>query len=331
MADRSARRRITAVAADLARREGDALSQIVGTGDTRAALEQLERNVKDIIDVARERGFVRSYGDSPHEFYGMPAWQLLGMTYGLVPFVEWTKPVDNGWEARAVVKTRDGAEVSAAEAMCTRTEGNRRNANDHTLRAMAQTRAQRNALRGALGAALVLAGFDFSDPDAPATREQVGALHQLERDLGWSHDEGHEVAGVDSYKNLTREQASELIEQWTKLRDDIEDVKRRGSVVPEARPGTGPGEPPYKGPGTGDVKGGNTRLSGGSSPNVKDRGQNPSAKAADDPSDVGEPEPQPVGEGRGKAQAPDTCSHPSWKRSEGVLRCTACGVPKSEI
>jgi hypothetical protein len=261
-------------ARELARREGDALSQIVGTGDTRAALEQLERNVKDIIDVARERGFVRSYGDSPHEFYGMPAWQLLGMTYGLVPFVEWTKPVDNGWEARAVVKTRDGAEVSAAEAMCTRTEGNRRNAPDHTLRAMAQTRAQRNALRGALGAALVLAGFDFADPDAPASREQVGVLHQLERDLGWSHDEGHDVAGVDSYKNLTREQASELIDQWTALRDDIH--------------------------------------------SVKDRGQNPSAKAADGPSDAAPPgEPEPVGGRQGTAT--QEAAAPSlgelWKRA----------------
>jgi hypothetical protein len=265
---------------DLARREGDALSQIVGTGDTRAALEQLERNVKDIIDVARERGFVRQYGDSPHEFYGMPAWQLLGMTYGLVPFVEWTKPVDNGWEARAVVKTRDGAEVSAAEAMCTRTEGNRRNAPDHTLRAMAQTRAQRNALRGALGAALVLAGFDFADPDAPASRDQVGVLHQLERELGWDHDNGHEVAGVESYKDLSREDASELIDQWTKLRDDIQSVKDRG-LGPTPHPSESGGE------------------SGGEAPG-------------------------------GESGPASQCSHPSWKRREGVLKCTVCDVPKSE-
>jgi hypothetical protein len=208
--------------AELARRDpGDALSQIVGTGDTRAMLEQVERNVKDIIDVARARGFVRRYGEGQHEFYGLPAWQLLGMTYGLTPFIEWTRPVDNGWEARAVVRTRDGSEISSAEAMCTRTEPNRRGAPEHTLRAMAQTRAQRNALRSCLGAALVLAGFDFADPEAPATKEQVGVLHQLERDLGWSHDDAHELAGVASYKDLTREQASELIDAWSLLRDDL--------------------------------------------------------------------------------------------------------------
>lgn len=222
------------------RREvGDALSQIVGTGDTRALLEQVEANVRSIIDVARARGFVRHYGESQQEFYGEPAWALLGMTYGLVPFIEWTRPVDNGWEARAVLRTRDGQEVASAEAMCTRTEPGRRNASDHTLRAMAQTRARRNALRSALGAALVLAGFDFADPEAPATPAQVGLLHQLERELGWSPEEGHRAAGVGSYKELTREQAAELIDAWTALRDS---AGRVGPVEGEVVEGSVQGE-----------------------------------------------------------------------------------------
>lgn len=223
------------------RREGDALSQIVGTGDTQALLEQVERNVRAIIDVARARGFVRRYGEGQHEYFGEPAWALLGMTYGLVPYIEWTRPVDNGWEARAVLRTRDGQEVAAAEAMCTRTEPNRRSASDHVLRAMAQTRARRNALRSALGAALVLAGFDFPDPDAPATPAQIGVLHQLERDLGWTHEQAHAMAGVESYKDLTRDQAAELIDTWTALRGSaggvgpVEGETARGSVQGQAR------------------------------------------------------------------------------------------------
>lgn len=205
---------------ELVRREPtDALSQIMGTGNTKAMLAQVEENVRAVIDVARARGFVRRYNDGGQEFFGEPAWALLSMTYGLVPFVEWTKPVQNGWEARAVVRTRDGDEVGAAEAMCTRNEANRKNANDHTLRAMAQTRARRNAMRSCLGAALVLSGFDFADPDGPATKAQVGVLHQLERELGWSHDEGHARAGIDSFKELTRELAAELIDEWTAERD----------------------------------------------------------------------------------------------------------------
>ena len=216
---------------------GDALSQIIGTGDTRAMLEQVEANVRDIIEVARDRGFVRRYGEGQHEFFGLPAWQLLGMTYGVTPFVEWSRPIDNGWEARAVVRTRDGQEIAAAEAMCVRTEPNRRNAPDHTLRAMAQTRANRNALRSCMGAALVLAGFDFADPEAPATKGQIGILHQLERDLGWSHDEAHDLAGVDSFKDLNRETAAELIDAWSTLRDDL----ARKAGQPESVLPTSPG------------------------------------------------------------------------------------------
>jgi hypothetical protein len=200
-------------------RRDDALSQIVGTGDTRAMLEQVERNVRDVIDIARDRGFVTRFNN--RDFFGFPAWSLLAMTYGLVPFVEWTKPVDGGWEARAIVRTRDGDVVGSAEAMCTRKEQPRRNADDHTLRAMAQTRAMRNALRSCLGAALVMAGFDFADPEGPATNEQVGLLHQLEREIGMSHDEGHATAGVDSYKQLNREDASNLIDRWQAILDEL--------------------------------------------------------------------------------------------------------------
>ena len=190
-----------------------ALAQIVGTGSVRGGLQRIEENVRDVIDVCRERGFVQRYGGD-REFFGLPAWQLLGMAYGLLPFVESTARVDDGWEARAVVRTVEGVDVGAAEAMCTRAEPNRRKASDHDLRAMAQTRAQRNALRSVLGSALVLAGFDFADPDAPATRDQVKAVWTLAGLLGYERDEAHERAGVSSMLQLTREQASELIANW---------------------------------------------------------------------------------------------------------------------
>lgn len=207
------------------REHGDALSTILGTGDTRSALAQVERNVRDIIEVCRERGFVTQYeqvnkktGETKtSDFYGVPAWQLLGMTYGVSPIIEWVKPIDGGFHARAVAQTRDGSIVGAAEALCLRKEPGKQYKSDHDIAAMAQSRAQRNALRSALGAALVLAGFDFPDPESPATNPQIGMLHQLERELGWTHEEGHTCAGVDSYKDLTREQAAEVIDHWQQL------------------------------------------------------------------------------------------------------------------
>jgi hypothetical protein len=279
-------------------RRDDALSQIVGTGDTRAMLASVERNVRDVIDIARDRGFVTRFNN--RDFFGFPAWSLLAMTYGLTPFVEWTKPVENGWEARAIVRTRDGDVVGSAEAMCTRKEQPRRNADDHTLRAMAQTRAMRNALRSCLGAALVMAGFDFADPEGPATNEQVGLLHQLEREIGMSHDEGHAMANVDSYKLLNREDASTLIDRWTAIRDELR--------------GGGAGTPP---------------------PSTNAGAPNPAPEPSDAVTSLAasEAEGSPGGADGEAAEPGDSspaCSHPSWKRSEGELRCTKCGIAKKD-
>jgi len=207
-----------------------ALAQIVGNGSVREGLRRVEENVRDVIEVARSRGFVATYGGG-REFYGLPAWQLLGATYGLLPFVEWTRPIDGGWEARATVRTIEGVDVGAAEAMATRSEPHKNRSSDHDLRAMAQTRAQRNALRSVLGSALVLAGFDFADPDAPATTDQTKALWTLADRHGWSREEAHERAGVRSLKELTREQASEMIDLWS-------DVTETGAAEE-----TGDGEP----------------------------------------------------------------------------------------
>lgn len=209
--------------AAIERRQGDALSQIVGTGDTRAALATLEQNVRDIIDVARERGFVTTFERDGRktDFYGFPAWQILAATYGVTPLVKDVDPIDGGFKAHAIAQTRDGQVVGEAFAICQRSEPKKQNATGHTLLALASTRAMRNALRGAFGSALVLAGFDFPDPDAPATNDQVAVLHILEREIGWDHDQGHvEAGGIASYRDLTREAASEVIERWTALRDE---------------------------------------------------------------------------------------------------------------
>jgi hypothetical protein len=280
-------------------RRDDALSQIVGTGDTRAMLASVERNVRDVIDIARDRGFVTRFNN--RDFFGFPAWSLLAMTYGLTPFVEWTRPVENGWEARAVVRTRDGDVVGSAEAMCTRKEQPRRNADDHTLRAMAQTRAMRNALRSCLGAALVMAGFDFADPEGPATNEQVGLLHQLEREIGMSHDEGHATAGVDSYKQLNREDASNLIDRWQAILDEL---RGGGAETPS----------PLK----------DTAGNADPAPEQSDVGTGVGAEGSPEPGGVLGKAPE------GSGDPSPACSHPSWKRSEGELRCTKCGIAKRD-
>jgi len=47
-----------------------------------------------------------------------------------------------------------------------------------------------------------------------ATREQVVKLHALAGSLGWTDSEKHELAGVASFNDLSKERASSLIEDW---------------------------------------------------------------------------------------------------------------------
>jgi hypothetical protein len=62
-----------------------------------------------------------------------------------------------------------------------------------------------------------LPGETSETQGALATRPQITKLHTIAGHLGWSEEEKHESAGVPSLNDLTREQASALIEQWEGL------------------------------------------------------------------------------------------------------------------
>lgn len=267
---------------ELARRQEERLSileRVLGTGDMVQMIEATKRNVHAAIAFAREREFVTEYpivrqGQQVgvRLWFHHPTWQLLGQSFGLTAYTEGEpKEIKPGtWQAAAVAATIEtGQVVGRAVGICSRGEpgksgGKGPPATDHTLAAIAQARAQRNALRSALGAVLIAAGFEISDPEGPATSQQVGLLHQLERELGWSHENGHEVAGVDSYKDLTREQAADLIDQWTLLRDEAQrrDAEGRASASPHA-------QAPSAGKSGADAEGGIAQAPGQETPGDK--------------------------------------------------------------
>jgi len=215
-----------------------ALARIVGTGDVTSTIRAIERVAQDVVDLARERGFVHRFGESG-EWFASPTWSLIAATFGVVAVTEWTRRLDGGWEARAAARTFDGHMIAAAEAMALRAEPGKQRMSEHSLRATAQTRAQRNALRSALGWALVMAGWDLAVPEAPATRKQVVALHARATELGWAPAERHVRAGVESFNDLTREQAGELLEAWSEDSDN-ELATVAEATAPEA--GTAPVE-----------------------------------------------------------------------------------------
>src|SRR5262249_6052329 len=145
-------------------------------------------------------------------------WTLLGSMLGLLPYVVWTRRLDDGWEARVEARTLDGRPVAAAEAECLRSERKWSNADDYAVRSMAQTQAGSKALRQPVGVVMELAGFNatpgeevYAEPErrrakGPVSRqptseqwEEIRALIEGlgERDPGtdWKQ-RARELAGV---------------------------------------------------------------------------------------------------------------------------------------
>jgi hypothetical protein len=93
-------------------------------------------------------------------------WQVLANLMQVGLETEWTRPVYDrdeklfGWEARVICRAKDGQVIGSAESMCCRDEERWRDANEHALRSMAQTRAVSRALRQCIGFIVKLSGFE---------------------------------------------------------------------------------------------------------------------------------------------------------------------------
>ncbi len=92
------------------------------------------------------------------QFLEFGDWQILARFYGATVGIDWTKAIEGGWEARAIVY-RNGETIASAEAMCTRSERNWAKRDEFMLKSMAQTRASSKALRQAFGWVAELAGM----------------------------------------------------------------------------------------------------------------------------------------------------------------------------
>lgn len=118
-----------------------------------AAAREVAEALKGALD---EGGMVQRIRDNEH--VKIDGWQTLGSMLGVSAHTVWSRPIENGWEAKAEARTLDGRAVGAAEAMCTRSERTWASRDDYALRSMAQTRAMSKALRGPLGFIITLAG-----------------------------------------------------------------------------------------------------------------------------------------------------------------------------
>jgi hypothetical protein len=141
---------------------------LFGDASPVTVVERATEAANALSAVIESKELFKQIGKKKHVY--VEGWTLLGSMLGVFPVVEWTREIEGGWEARVVARTRNGDEVGAAEAMCTRRESTWKDRDDYALRSMAQTRAVSKALRHPLGFVMTLAGYEAT-PEAEMPRE----------------------------------------------------------------------------------------------------------------------------------------------------------------
>lgn len=153
------------------------------TDDPVEIVEKAKRQAEALMTVVREKKLSKRIGAKEHIF--VEAWTMLGSFVGVFAIVEWTREIDNGFEARAVAKTLSGAEVGAAEAICLRSESRWAKADAYALKSMAQTRAISRCLRAPLGFIAELAGFSATAAEEMPERTSEPALARFPVPRSW--------------------------------------------------------------------------------------------------------------------------------------------------
>jgi len=142
-------------------------------------LARATRTADALKDVISQRGLTTNIQGKQH--VQVEGWQTLGSMLGVTPVCVWTRPLDNGWEARVEARTLDGRIVGAAEAMCTRSERMWSKRDDYALRSMAQTRATSKALASPLRFVITLAGYQGTPAEEMTFAERPYDLARLEQ------------------------------------------------------------------------------------------------------------------------------------------------------
>jgi len=182
-------------------------SNLFGTADPHEVVTRATATADALIQVVRSKQLIKRIGNSDHVL--VEAWTLLGAMLGVFPVCQWTRKLEDGWEARVVAQTLSGAIVGAAEAECLRSESNWKNRDDYALRSMAQTRATSKAMRAPLGFIVQLAGFN------PTPAEEMPAEGKLLSDpSGPAGDDPDPVLTFGTHKGKRVSEAPTSYRKW---------------------------------------------------------------------------------------------------------------------
>jgi len=151
-------------------------------------------------------------------------WQTVGRFYGLVPKVTETQYIQigkaEGFSAKAVVvRTRDGMEISGAEAMCLNDEPNWKDKPMFMLKSMAQTRACAKALRNVLAWVVVLAGYK------PTPAEEIIELETTSQNQPELHEKAKPISEYRE-KPKTQPEASGKAKKASAGSEPISDAQK---------------------------------------------------------------------------------------------------------
>ena len=214
---------------------------LLGTSDPIEHLRRARRHADELVAVIREKHLYKTIRGKNH--VQVEAWTLLGSMLGVFPILEDTERVEidgaRGWRATVSAKTLAGVTVGRAAALCMTNESRGgkqlwKDADEHDLLAMAQTRATRNALKGPLGFIVQLAGYDPEERAAEETNEVSSEQHRklaktlqecAAKEEGGSEEEWQERAhdyacatyGVQSRSELTAKEMGDVIDHFEQI------------------------------------------------------------------------------------------------------------------
>src|SRR5436309_823783 len=79
---------------------------LFGTNDPAGVVEAARAAAIPLVDVIRKQKLSVKIGPSEH--VRVEGWTLLGSMLGVFPVCVWTRPLEDGWEARVEARTRSG-------------------------------------------------------------------------------------------------------------------------------------------------------------------------------------------------------------------------------
>jgi hypothetical protein len=132
---------------------------LFGSDDPEIALEKAVRIANVLKKLIVAQGYAKKLGRGDREFVEVAGWQALGGFLDTFAQVEWSKEIEDGYEARVLLMRR-GQIVGAGEAICTRSERNWKDRDPFALKSMAMTRAAGKAFRLTFGWLMTIAGYE---------------------------------------------------------------------------------------------------------------------------------------------------------------------------